>query len=646
LAYAEPDLVASTHALHAAGWSTDVLTANSPPLLKQWCSEQDLLYTTEKAALLHLVESFRPQVVLLLDPALITASFSERLRPHTQLIATQIDSSYTRPGALSTVDILLSASASIVHDLCLEGLPAHYLAPGFHEPVLPEASSDEALPSLQLMVPYDAPASEVEQVNLLLEQTGAIRVNAIPSRADSLTITIIDRPHGLTNTACQEIFSASGVGNLVLTNHAPFLGHLYTLGKEVITYRSHDECVSLCQFFNQEPKLATTIAKAGQARTLRDHSKTARATTLVTILESYIKGSPVVEPWPIRSMAGVAEHEPMVPLKKLTAVQSLTLLTELDGDLKDLDAWFKALVEEPGQVRPAYLQWHERLPPGLTKSYLNTVISRSPQYVLSTQRRLTRGLETLKPRLQAMLAWLTSHTETDIPSYGLESTNQDELINLIHMITHSDHETIESYFSLLENDTQIRDFIHEASGQESGEIETEPRYARHLLWYTLVRITKPQNLLIIGTGDYLLPCVLKLALQHNLAEGAFGRLTMVGPGCSPGFLGDAFIKRHTQSATEDIGTGLGNLSQVDAVLFSAKASSDDEYNLYKFLWPKLSPDAWLASENLRGSTALAQASRESHCPTYSWTERPAQHFVEGTTVGLTLLSKATGDSPT
>ena len=77
------------------------------------------------------------------------------------------------------------------------------------------------------------------------------------------------------------------------------------------------------------------------------------------------------------------------------------------------------------------------------------------------------------------------------------------------------------------------------------------------------------------------------------------------------------------------------MQNIDLLVFTAAATTEDELNLYKHLWGKLSPHAWLASENLQDSTGLSALARSQELRLHSWTERPASHFVQGTTVGIT-----------
>jgi SAM-dependent methyltransferase len=74
-----------------------------------------------------------------------------------------------------------------------------------------------------------------------------------------------------TNANNMRLFEATGCGALLVTDYKDNLNELFEIGKEVVAYRSAEECVALVKHFLRYPEEAEKIAKAGQQRTLRDH---------------------------------------------------------------------------------------------------------------------------------------------------------------------------------------------------------------------------------------------------------------------------------------------------------------------------------------------------------------------------------------
>jgi len=67
------------------------------------------------------------------------------------------------------------------------------------------------------------------------------------------------------------LFEATGVGILLITDSKVNLNELFELGKEVVAYRSPEECVELVQYYLEHDREREDIARAGQERTLQEH---------------------------------------------------------------------------------------------------------------------------------------------------------------------------------------------------------------------------------------------------------------------------------------------------------------------------------------------------------------------------------------
>ena len=84
------------------------------------------------------------------------------------------------------------------------------------------------------------------------------------------------------------MYEATGVGTLLLTKQKDNLGKLFEVGKEVVAYSSMEEAAELIRYYILHPDEARIIARAGQARTLRDHSYQRRMEELIPVLKRYL----------------------------------------------------------------------------------------------------------------------------------------------------------------------------------------------------------------------------------------------------------------------------------------------------------------------------------------------------------------------
>jgi spore maturation protein CgeB len=63
---------------------------------------------------------------------------------------------------------------------------------------------------------------------------------------------------------------------------------MFVLDKEVIAYRTGEECAELIQYYLEHEDEREEIARAGQVRTLRDHTYNQRMQALVDIVARYL----------------------------------------------------------------------------------------------------------------------------------------------------------------------------------------------------------------------------------------------------------------------------------------------------------------------------------------------------------------------
>jgi len=85
------------------------------------------------------------------------------------------------------------------------------------------------------------------------------------------------------------LFEATGVGTCLITDWRPNIGLLFEPDKEVITYRSAEECIEKVKWLMDNPAEREAIAHAGQVRTLKDHTFHNRAVILDEIIRRELK---------------------------------------------------------------------------------------------------------------------------------------------------------------------------------------------------------------------------------------------------------------------------------------------------------------------------------------------------------------------
>lgn len=76
------------------------------------------------------------------------------------------------------------------------------------------------------------------------------------------------------------LFESTGVGTCLLTDWKGNIGQLFEPDKEIVVYKSFDECLEKAKWLLGHPKERDEIGLAGQKRTLKDHTYANRAVEL------------------------------------------------------------------------------------------------------------------------------------------------------------------------------------------------------------------------------------------------------------------------------------------------------------------------------------------------------------------------------
>jgi|GEM_PF-1005678 len=302
--------------LRAAGWQAEDLIVNCDPLQQAWARENQS--TSQGPAIaLEQIRRKKPQVVYIQDINAFNIDFLNAIRPHVQLIVGQIACPISEAAPLNSYDILVSSFPHYVKLFREKGHTAYYQPLAFDVRVLekvPPRAYQERRIDCSFVGGLSAAHSQAGQLFEYLAQKTPIQfwgygLETLPE--DSLV-----RPrHGgevwgrqmfekLSNSKIvvnrhidvaanfannMRLFEATGCGALLITDYKDNLGELFSIGEEVVAYRSAEECALLIQYYLDNPSEAEAIARAGQARTLREHSYQKRMLHTAEFLERHLR---------------------------------------------------------------------------------------------------------------------------------------------------------------------------------------------------------------------------------------------------------------------------------------------------------------------------------------------------------------------
>ncbi len=90
------------------------------------------------------------------------------------------------------------------------------------------------------------------------------------------------------NANNMRLYEATGMGSLLLTDKKDNLKKLFEEDREIVTYKSKEEALHKYNYLINNPAELANIAKAGQLRTLKEHTYENRIKELIQILNKYL----------------------------------------------------------------------------------------------------------------------------------------------------------------------------------------------------------------------------------------------------------------------------------------------------------------------------------------------------------------------
>jgi hypothetical protein len=84
------------------------------------------------------------------------------------------------------------------------------------------------------------------------------------------------------------LFEATGVGTLLVTDQKANLEQLFEPGKELLAFRTPEECSEMIGYYLAHDADRGAVARAGQQRTLREHTYYQRMQELVAVAQRYL----------------------------------------------------------------------------------------------------------------------------------------------------------------------------------------------------------------------------------------------------------------------------------------------------------------------------------------------------------------------
>lgn len=284
-----------------------VLRPLVPPLDGQSTWVHDVL----AAQIMH----YRPDVLLNQDMGTIGSRFLKEIKPHLCLLVGQIASPLPHEENFGCYDLVLSSLPNLVDYFRRAGVPSELHRLGFEPTVLNklDAKSERIPVSFvgSLSAYHDGRIRLLEHLCARLEmEIWGQGVESLPKDSpisqrykgkawgnemyQILCNSKITLNHHIrladSYANNMRLFEATGVGTLLLTDSKVNLDEMFEPGKEIVAYRTPEECAALIQYYLEHDNERRSIGLAGQQRTLRDHTYHLRMKELVEIIDRYMRG--------------------------------------------------------------------------------------------------------------------------------------------------------------------------------------------------------------------------------------------------------------------------------------------------------------------------------------------------------------------
>jgi hypothetical protein len=305
---------AYSHNLAKLGVAASELIANAEHLQRAWAREQGMALEGD-ALVLEQVRRFEADVVYLQNMRVLADSTIAALRGEGRFVVGQIASAAPPSERTRLFDLVLTSFPHYIDRFHSLGVASEYFRIGFDTRILDDL--DSAPPQRDVVfvgalnrvrhragstafnraardVPiefwgYDLrgwpPWSRIRR-GYRGEAWGLAMYRLLREARISLNRHIAQAEGHANN---MRLYEATGVGSLLLTDEGSNLADLFEPGREVVTYASVDDLVEKARHYLAHEDERRTIAAAGQARTLRDHTYELRMWELVEILSRHVR---------------------------------------------------------------------------------------------------------------------------------------------------------------------------------------------------------------------------------------------------------------------------------------------------------------------------------------------------------------------
>ncbi len=296
------------------------VVVNCEPLQRAWAREHGVRFKKRLGRLsapplvLQQAEEFRPDVVYMQDLNALSPRGLRALRARSRLLVGQIASEPPPDKQLAPFDLILTSLPHFVPMFRAKGFASEYFRIAFDPRVLTRVQTNA--PAEDVVFVGTLARTQHGRGNELLERAArrapiefwGYNLDGWPAdaairrryRGEAWGLDMyrmlagskialnrhIDVAGDYANN--MRLYEATGVGTLLITDAKRNLAELFEPDVEVVTYASEAELVEKIRHYVADEAERSRIARAGQERTLHDHTYAHRMRELVAILGRFL----------------------------------------------------------------------------------------------------------------------------------------------------------------------------------------------------------------------------------------------------------------------------------------------------------------------------------------------------------------------
>lgn len=262
------------------------------------------------------IKNYQPDILYILDLNFFPPAFLKKIRNSVKMLVGQIASPLPPKTYLFAYDLLISSYPHYVEKFREMGLNSEYLKLAFEPKILEKVNlkkrkypctfvgtisqSSIHKPAFQLL---EKVAKKIKEVRFWGYCDYLSKSSPIFSKHQGLAwgkkmyeifaqskITLNRHISAIAKNYANNfrLYEATGMGAMLITDYKDNLGEIFKIGQEVETYKSPQELIEKIRYYLTHDREREKIARAGQKRTLKDHTYEKRTKELINILEKYL----------------------------------------------------------------------------------------------------------------------------------------------------------------------------------------------------------------------------------------------------------------------------------------------------------------------------------------------------------------------